>query len=734
VIQCSIGRGLETFLESDRIETKPVFSHRGVDVWCDQRRYQNEPRLRHARTHAFPGDSPAVDDSVLMEPTLDEQALRAAISSANIPTLLMVMTQLTGDLHWLEPPYVLSRTKGMSDNDTGGLPEDLQQEVRDAAAEAIIAWERGKPVAIPQPTPNLIVQMLSVSMGERVAEEYGEMFAADLAAVAGGAAAEEPLLAPDGFTVLIIGAGISGLAAAIKLQRLGIPYTIVERREDVGGVWLENRYPGAGVDVPSHLYSYSFEPYDWTRYFAGRDEIFDYIHSVADKYSVRANIRFGTSVQAIEWEEVSQKWIMHASCRGEILPPLRVNLVLSCVGAFNPPVVPNIPGLDTFGGPCFHTALWPEDLDLTGKTVAVVGNGASAMQVVPAIAPIVSDLVVFQRSPQWAQPFEKFLKPVPDSVRLLIEKVPLYRAWFRLRMSWIFHDKLYQALQRDPDWSSTASINRVNDGHREYFTEYIRRELGDRQDLLDKVLPKYPPFGKRMLQDNGWFRTLTRPNVRLVNDAVVEVGPQVVRTAAGETYPVDVLVMATGFDVVHFVSTYEVIGRGGLRLRDAWDDDNCRAYLGLTIPDMPNFFTIYGPNTQTGHGGSLIHTVEDQLDYVADLLGQMFCACIDAVDVKQETYDAFADTVDRMHEGMIWSHPGMTTYYRNSRGRVVALSPFRNVDYWRMTRHADLRDYVTSASPARQSLANAPTGVTPTQLGPERHVSDVYSTNREMDE
>jgi 4-hydroxyacetophenone monooxygenase len=661
----------------------------------------------HAETRRY-GD----DDNVLTgettgrESTGEEQALRDAITSANIPTLLMVLTQLTGDLHWLQPPYVLSRTKGMSDNDTGGLTEDLQRTVRASAAEAIIAWHRGKPVAIRHPTPSLLTEMLGVSMGERVAEEYGEMFAADLAAVAGESVAEEPLPVPPGFRAVIIGTGISGLAAAIKLRQMGISYTIFERHDDVGGVWLENRYPGAGVDVPSHLYSYSFEPYDWTRYFAGRDEIFDYIRWVAEKYAVREHIQFGTNVQSIEWDEPNHEWTVHAECRGESIPPLRVNLVLSCVGAFNPPVIPDIKGLDTFGGPCFHTADWPEDLDLAGKAVAVVGNGASAMQVVPAIAPIVSELVVFQRSPQWAQPFEKFLKPVPDSVRLLIEKVPLYRAWYRLRMSWIFHDKLYQALQRDPEWSSSASINRVNDGHRQYFTEYIRRELGERQDLLDKVLPKYPPFGKRMLQDNGWFRTLTRPNVHLVAEAVGEIAPHTVRTVTGETYPVDVLVMATGFDVVHFVSTYEVIGRGGHRLRDVWDDDNCRAYLGLAIPDMPNFFTIYGPNTQTGHGGSLIHTVEDQLDYVRDLLRQMFSANIDTVAAKQETYDTFTEIVDRMHDGMIWSHPGMTTYYRNSRGRVVALNPFRNVDYWRMTRHADLQDYITTTSTARQSRAN----------------------------
>jgi 4-hydroxyacetophenone monooxygenase len=627
----------------------------------------------------------------------DDALLGAAVAVANIPTLLMVLVQLSGDLHWLDAPYLISRTKGMADNDSGGLSAELQSEVRTAALSAIMAWRSGTPVAIANPSPELMVRMLSVSMGEPVPTEYGDVFAHELAAGIGSRPASEAQEVPDGFGALIIGAGISGIAAAVKMAAMNIPYEVLEKRDDLGGVWLENTYPGAGVDTPSHLYSYSFAPHEWSRYFATRDEIYRYLQQVTDDFGVRERIRFGSEVLRVEYDDPERRWNLHVRRPDGTVSTQSATVILSCVGAFNPPVVPDLPGLETFAGPAFHTARWPEGLSLEGKRVAVVGNGASAMQVVPAIAESVSSLTVFQRSPQWVQPFDKFMQKVPDSMQLLFNEVPLFRAWYRLRLSWIFHDKLYNALQRDPDWADATvainAINAVNDGHRRYFTDYIRSQLPGREDLLNKVVPSYPPFGKRMLQDNGWFKTLARPNVELVTESIAAVRPQGVLTARGQLYEADVLVLATGFDVVRFLSSYDVVGRSGTLLADAWDGDDCRAYLGLAVPDFPNFFMLYGPNTQTGHGGSLIHTVESQLEYIEALLRMMFERKLATVECRPEVYDAYAATVDEMHQRMIWTHPAMSTYYRNSRGRVVVINPFRNVDFWRMTREPNLADY-----------------------------------------
>jgi 4-hydroxyacetophenone monooxygenase len=648
----------------------------------------------------------SLQSPVIAPPQVDDATLRAAVAEANIPTLLMVLVQLTGDQRWLAEPFILSRTKGMADNDTGGLPEELQEEVRLAAADAIVAWRHGRPVVIPDPGTDLIVRMLSTSMAETVPDEYGELLVEELALGTGAQGVSEVSSGrvPVGFSAVIIGAGISGVAAAIKLRSLGIPYVVLESGEDIGGVWRENIYPGAGVDTPSHLYSYSFAPNAWGRYFASRDEVVAYVRRVAGEYDVRRHVRFSTLVRYAEWDERSRLWSVQVRTADGHDEVLQANVVLSCVGAFNPPAVPDIRGLGTFAGPRFHTAQWPEGLEIRAKKVAVIGSGASAMQVVPAIAPEVAKLTVFQRSPQWAQPFEKFQQPVPASLQVLFDTVPLYRAWYRLRLSWIYHDKLYRALQRDPAWTDPTTINATNEGHRKYFTNYIRSELAGREDLLARTVPNYPPFGKRMLQDNGWFRTLKRDNVELVVDPISEVQPHGIRTSDGAFHEADVLVFATGFDVVRFISSFQVRGRDGRDLRAVWDDDDCRAYLGLTVPGFPNFFTLYGPNTQTGHGGSLIHTVEAQLNYIGSLLTQMFDAGIATVEVKEQVYDVFASKVDEMHRNMIWSHPAMTTYYRNARGRVVALNPFRNVDYWHMTRHADLAEYVTDSYRANDSL------------------------------
>lgn len=661
---------------------------------------KNSPSAsRKGQAHTSPRHSAIAASEV------DDATLRAAVAEANIPTLLMVLVQLTGELRWLEEPFVLRRTKGMEDNDTGGLPEKLQEEVRLAAADAIVEWRHGRPMAIPDPGPELIVRMLSASMGETVPDDYADLLVEELALGTSSEAEASPARVPEGFSALVIGAGISGVAAAIKLRSLGIPYLVVESGEDFGGVWRENAYPGAGVDTPSHLYSYSFAPNAWDHYFASRDEIVAYVRRVADEYDVRRHVRFGTAVRRADWDEHSRLWKVQVRTADGHEEVLQASVVLSCVGAFNPPMVPNIPGMDTFAGPRFHTAQWPKDLDIRGKKVAVVGNGASAMQVVPAIATEVAKLTVYQRSPQWVQPFEKFKQLVPAPMQLLFGTVPLYRAWYRLRLSWIYHDKLYRSLQRDPAWTDPATINAANEVHRKYFTNYIRSELAGREDLLARTVPKYPPFGKRMLQDNGWFRTLTRDNVELVADAISEVQPHGIVTSDGAFHEADILVMATGFDVVRFISSFEAHGRDGRNLRTVWDDDDCRAYLGLAVSGFPNFFTLYGPNTQTGHGGSLIHTVEAQLTYIGSLLTQMLDAKLATVEVKPQVYDDFTAKVDEMNRNMIWSHPSMTTYYRNARGRVVAINPFRNVDYWKMTRHADLAEYVTEPERGNEPAA-----------------------------
>lgn len=623
----------------------------------------------------------------------ETQHLAEAIAIANIPVLLMVLVQLTGDLRWLHEPYRLTRARGMDDNETGGLSDSLLAEVRDAAFDAIQAWRAGRPVAIAQPSAELRLKMMSWVMAEKIPAEYDSIIAAEL--FAGLEETTEKLTIPKGFEVLIVGAGVSGLCAAINLQHAGIPFTIIEKSSTLGGIWRDNRYPGAGVDTPNHLYSFTCAPYDWSMYFALRDELHAYLDHVAEKFGLRSHIRFETEVKSADYDTVSQRWTIAVRNADGSDETLKANVVISAVGIFNPIKMPSIKGLERFEGPCFHTAQWPANLDLKGKRVAMIGNGASAMQVGPEIQNTVESLTIFQRSPHWVAPNEQFRKPIPEALRLLFREVPLYRIWYRLRLGWTFGDRLHSALQKDPTWPyAERSLNKANDSHRGYFTQYIVSEIGDRTELLDKVVPSYPPFGKRMLMDNGWYRMLRNERVRLVSDPIVEIASDRVITKDGTEYEADVLVVATGFDVLRFLTAFEVRGRSGRSLREVWNDDDARAYLGLAMPDFPNFYCLYGPNLQPGHGGSLIFVVEMQMRYIMDLLRQMLDQRIGSVECRQDVHDAYNERVDEAHANMVWTHTGMETYYRNARGRVVVNSPYRNATFYDMTREADLSEFI----------------------------------------
>ncbi len=627
----------------------------------------------------------------------EEHRFGEAVAFANIPTLLMVLVQLTGELRWLDEPYRPKRPRGMNDNDNGGLPEAVQAEIRAAALKAILEWRAGKPIAIPEPSTELRLKMLSRAMAEQVPAEYDPIIAAELFPERGQAGERLPV--PEGFQVLIIGAGVSGLCAAINLQRAGIPFTILEKSETVGGTWWDNRYPGAGVDTPNHLYSYSFAPYDWSMYFALRDELHAYLEHVAGQFGLRSQIRFATEVKSAVYDEAEQRWLVNVQKTGGSLEVLKANVVISAVGIFNPIKMPNIKGLDRFAGPSFHSAQWPAGLDLKGKRVAIIGNGASALQIGPEIQHTVESLTIFQRSSHWIAPNPQFRKMIPESIRFLLREVPLYRLWYRLRLGWTFGDRLHSALQKDAAWPhADRSMNAINDSHRAYFTRYIHSEIGDRTDLLDKVVPPYPPFGKRMLLDNGWYQMLRNERVKLVADPIVEILPDRIVTRDGTEYPADVLVIATGFDVIRFLTSFELRGRAGRSLREVWDDDDARAYLGLAIPGFPNFFSLYGPNLQPGHGGSIMFVIEMQMRYIMDLLRQMLNRGIGAVECRQDVHDEYNQRIDEAHQNMVWTHPGLETYYRNERGRVVVNSPFRNATFYDMTQAADLGDFIVEPS------------------------------------
>jgi 4-hydroxyacetophenone monooxygenase len=622
---------------------------------------------------------------------LDAEMLRRALDDANIPTLLLVVYQLTGDEKWLREPYVPRRGATLDDNDSGQLAEDTQYEVREAAFEAIAAREAGaeSPVEL---TPERITELLGYSLIDTVPVEYGELLAEEFGLNDRGAAPVEPV--PSGSDVLIIGAGMAGLGMAVKLKAAGIPFQVVEKDPDAGGVWLQNTYPGCGVDTPSHLYSFSFAPNaQWSRFFAKRDEIWGYLSDIADRYDLRSSISFGTEVVSATYDEAAGMWDTVVRKDG-VEQTLTTRVLISAVGQVSIPSLPSIPGLDEFEGAVMHTARWDSSVDLTGKRVAVTGTGASAMQVVPTIAESTDELVIFQRSKQWVMPHPNYHRDVPEGVRYLMGRVPEYGAWYRLRAFWNFGDKLHPALQIDPEWQHPErSVNAVSERHRIFLTKYIERQLGDRKDLRDLCVPEYPPYGKRPLQDNHWFDTVKRDNVKLVGSAVDHVRSGSVVGRDGEEHDVDVLVLATGFKTLQFLATIDVRGKDGRSLHEQWGPDDARAYLGVTVAGFPNLYILNGPNTLAGHGGSAFVAVEMQIGYVMQCLSYMIDHHLASLEVTEDSYWAYNNDLDAALNRSIWSHKGMTTYYRNDAGRVVVASPWTYLEYWRRIHAFAPEDY-----------------------------------------
>ncbi|MBB4631461.1 flavin-containing monooxygenase [Sphingosinicella soli] len=630
-------------------------------------------------------DRPSADTAV------DLVRLRAGVDQGNIPSLLMCLYQMTGEAKWLAEPFVPRRGKGLDDNDSAGLPEDIQQQIRDAAYDAIVGWLNGRDFVLPRPGNAELARMLSIAMVEDVPPEYGDV-------VASAMRLEDEMPAPvppRPLSAIVIGAGVSGICAAINLAAMGIDCRIFEKNTQFGGTWWENRYPGCGVDTPNLTYTFSFRGADWSKYFPLRDEISSYLVDTAREHGLEGRVSFETSVQKAEWIESENRWKVTVTNKGGQTEYHHADIIFSAVGILNTPLVPKIPGLEGFTGRVVHTSDWPEDLDVSGKRVAVVGNGASAMQVVPAIAGSVAELTIFARSKQWAAPFPQFRKPVPEGVRYLLQVVPLYRAWYEQRLSWTFNDRVHGTLFRDPDWHDPArAVNAINDGHREYFTRYVMDELGDRQDLLPHVLPDYPPFAKRMLLDNGWYRTLRRDNVRLIPERLAEIQGDRLVADSGEGVSADILILATGFQAANVLGSYEVVGRGGRVLSDFWDGDNAAAYLGTVVAGFPNFFILLGPNVGAGHGGSMIRSIENQTHYALRIVEEMIRQNAAAVEVKEQVYADYSDRVDAAHEKLVWTHPGTENWYRNTRGRIVAITPWRNDAFWRMTRKADPADFL----------------------------------------
>ncbi|KYG20913.1 monooxygenase [Bradyrhizobium sp. AT1] len=620
--------------------------------------------------------------------------LTSAIAEGDIRCLLMVLVHMTGDEKWLAPPYLPKRDIRLIPDPEAGVPREIQDEIRAAVVE-LFADGPPKPV-IADPGEELLLKMMRACLGEKVAPEYAPLMREEMGFVAREPRWKtRPSEAKLGEQhVLIVGAGVCAIALGVALGHLGIPYTIVEKNAELGGTWWINRYPGCGVDTPNHSYSYSFGSGNaWTRYFCQREELLGYLQKVAGEYGIREHLRVNTELTSSRWDESKRRWISTLkTSNGEEI--FESTALVSAIGQLNDPSRARFKGEEEFKGTILHSALWSDDIDIDGKHVAVIGTGATSMQLVPAIAGRVASVTVYQRSAQWARPVKGYADPISEGARWLLAHLPFYVQWYRFNMFWRYGDGLLPFLRKDPAWPHPErAVNKGNDRHRQELTDFILSELKDRPDLIEKCVPTYPPYGKRILLDNNWFKTLRRDNVELVTDAIGHFDQGGIVTADGKQRPADIIVVATGFKVTEMAARLNVSGRDGKDLRTAWANDNPTAHLGLTVPGFPNFFCMLGPNSGPAHGGSVIFQSECQSRYISACLVGMIEQDVAAIDVRQDVLDDYVRKVDAEHEAMIWTHPGMSTYYRNASGRVFSAMPWRFVDYWRMTHDPDFGQY-----------------------------------------
>jgi cation diffusion facilitator CzcD-associated flavoprotein CzcO len=479
--------------------------------------------------------------------------------------------------------------------------------------------------------------------------------------------------------VAIVGSGFSGLGAAIRLDQSGHrDFLVFERGNDVGGTWRDNTYPGAACDVPSHLYSYSFAANpEWTRSFSTQPEIEDYLRRVAREAGVLNRHLFGCEVTRAWWRREQATWELttsHGTFTADVL--------VGAFGALAEPRLPPIPGIEDFTGDLFHSARWNHDTDLAGKRVAVVGTGASGIQIVPAIADRVGHLYVYQRTAPWLLP--RLDRPFTAAERWLFRKVP---AVMRLARAGVY-------VARESQVVGLAKVPRFMLPFELLSRTKIRLEIRD-PELRKKVMPNFRIGCKRMLIANDWYPALDRSNVELVTDGIAEIRGNAIIAEDGTSRPVDAIVIATGFHVTDSPMFERICGADGRTLTETFEEQGMRAYKGTTMVNFPNLFVLVGPNTGLGHN-SMVYMIESQLNYLVDALNVMKERRLRTVEVKQEAQDAYHDELQRKLAGSVWMTGGCASWYLDAHGNNTTLWPDFTFRFRRQTKRFDLDAYTTT--------------------------------------
>jgi 4-hydroxyacetophenone monooxygenase len=624
----------------------------------------------------------------------DPDELRANLRQADPGVLVAVLAQLTGDAtvidrfgptitHVPDPP----ERAGVTDPDTA---ETLVAAVVDALDAPRAAGALAADDAV------LFTRLLPLALGSDVDDEFVPLLLEQ-----GGFQLSQPTLPrtapiPETMNVAIIGAGLAGIITALAAAEAGVAYEIFDRNDEVGGTWLTTTYPGIGVDTPSAYYSLSREVNpNWSSYYPQGAEYQAYLVSLADKYGVREHTRFRTEVEALWWDDKRDQWQVHSVDRDGNRDISHVRVVITAAGYLNRPRWPELPGRNTFAGTSIHSAQWDPSLDLSGKRVAIIGAGCTAVQIVDACVDDIEHLTVFQRQPHWVAPRKRPTDDVPEHRRYLGRHLPYYANWHRLKSYWGTADNNYPIILQDPEWAKDhLSISPANDVLLQMCLEYIDRTFGAGTELAKKVTPDFAPYGKRIIRDpGGYYAALTRDHVDVEASEPAEVNAKGIVTQDGRQIDLDIIVYATGYHL-DFLSTVDIRGRDGKQLADEWGDSP-RAYRGGTVPGFPNLFINSAPNYSPGHGAGANFSMEVMAHYIVECLQLMALRGATTMEVTQQAYEDYVAAIDEAMSRTVWCHtPNAHTYYRSGSGRVVVASPYRLVDVWRQHRAPVEEDFI----------------------------------------
>lgn len=624
-----------------------------------------------------------------------ETFLRQAISEGNMNVLRIALYQQTGDPELAAMKVEMYERPGSPVS----LPV-LAKEHHEAVIEKAVAYLTlaNKPVA-PAPDFERAKQLMELFEGD-VLSDAGARYAYEDLAFEGFPRQAKWRNRPaqnvlDEFMVTIIGAGFSAIIAAIQLTQLGIPFRIIDRQADFGGTWCLNDYPEARVDVTNFLYQFKFERgYPWKHFFAPRDELVEYVNFIVDKYGLRQHAVFNTQVENAFWDEGANEWVLTARDQNDEVTEYRSNFVFSASGLFSTPNLPDIDGIETFQGAMFHTTNWDHNFDYKGKRVALLGTGSTGSQLMRAVAAEAEELVVFQRTPNWVTSVPNYRAKVPEGKQWLLDNMPSYANWFcyshhtnQVRMQ-DMHDV-------DFEWKSKGGIvNEKNDQVRFGLTKLIKKLMGERTDLAEKITPDFAPMSRRLVIDNGWYETLLRDNVTLVTDDVTSFTQTGIVTEDAQERPFDLVVLAAGFKVEQYLWPVPYRGRNNASLEDLWTKDGARAYLTMTMPGFPNFFMFYGPNGQT-RAGSFHSWAEVLSRYICDAVVTMIERGAKTIEVKKDIYEEFNNYMDEQMDTVLYHQEqgGGRSYYLNSHGRSGTQMPFRFDAFFEMVEKVNPEDF-----------------------------------------